>query len=138
MATYLGDTSALTRRGTRPEVRAIVEPLLLAGRIATCGIVELELLYSAVSPGAYAELALSFRGMPRVPITEEVMERSLEVQAILASRSLHRSVTLPDLLVAACAEANDLTVLHYNSDFVTIADVTGQSEQWVVPQRSVS
>jgi predicted nucleic acid-binding protein len=119
-------------------VRAIVEPLLLAGRIATCGIVELELLYSAVSPGAYAELALSFRGMPRVPITEEVMERSLEVQAILASRSLHRSVTLPDLLVAACAEANDLTVLHYNSDFVRIADVTGQSEQWVVPQGSVS
>ena len=41
MATYLADKSALTRRDTRPEVRAVIEPLLLAGRIATCGIIDL-------------------------------------------------------------------------------------------------
>ena len=45
MATYLADKSALTWSDTRPEVREVVEPLLLSGRIATCGIVDLELLY---------------------------------------------------------------------------------------------
>ncbi|HEX2698960.1 MAG TPA: hypothetical protein VHM89_02005 [Acidimicrobiales bacterium] len=44
MAVYLADKSALTRTDTRPAVRDVVEPLLLAGRIATCGIVDLELL----------------------------------------------------------------------------------------------
>jgi predicted nucleic acid-binding protein len=52
MATYLADKSALTRSETRPEVREVIEPLLLAGRIATCGIVDLELLYSAPSTPA--------------------------------------------------------------------------------------
>lgn len=47
MATFLADKSALTRRETRPEVREVLEPLLVAGQIATCGIVDLELLYSA-------------------------------------------------------------------------------------------
>ena len=47
MAEFPADTSALTRRDTRAEVRSVIEPLLLAGRIATCSIVEPELLYSA-------------------------------------------------------------------------------------------
>jgi hypothetical protein len=42
MATYLADKSALTRSETRPQVRAVIEPLLVAGQIATCGIVDLE------------------------------------------------------------------------------------------------
>ena len=49
MATFLADKSALTRRENTPEVRQVLEPLLLAGEIATCGIVNLELLYSASS-----------------------------------------------------------------------------------------
>ena len=70
MAQFLADKSALTRRDDRPELRAIIEPLLLAGRIATCGIIDLELLYSASNPNTYQQLAAALRGMPRVPITE--------------------------------------------------------------------
>lgn len=84
MAEFLADKSAVTRRDTRPEVRAVREPLLLAGRIATCSIVDLELLYSARSPAGYEALAKALRGMPRVPITESIMKRALDVQARLA------------------------------------------------------
>ena len=126
MATYLADKSALTRSDTRPEVRGVIEPLLLAGRIATCGIVDLELLYSAPSPATYRDLAEVLRAMPRVPVTDGVVDRALEVQSLLASQSQHRSVPLPDLLVAACAEATGLTVLHYDSDYERIAKLTGQ------------
>jgi predicted nucleic acid-binding protein len=135
--TYLADKSALTRRDTRPEVRRIVEPLLLAGEIATCGIVDLELLFSATSPAVYAELASALQALPRIPLTEAIVDRALAVQALLAERSQHRAVPLPDLLIAACAESAGLTVLHYDADFDRIATITGQPTQWVMPPGSV-
>ena len=138
MAVYLADKSALTRRETRPEVRDVVEPLLLAGRIATCGIVDLELLFSAPDPTTYEELARVLRALPRVPVTDAAVERALEVQRLLAARSQHRAVPLPDLLVAACAELAGLTVLHYDADYDRVAEVTGQPVQWVVPRGTVA
>lgn len=137
MAVYLADKSALTRRETRPEVRQVVEPLVLAGRIATCGIVDLELLYSATGPATYTELAIALRAMPRVPVTEAVVDRALEVQGQLATTSEHRSVPLSDLVIASCAESAGLTVLHYDADYDRIAALTGQPVQWVVPRGSV-
>ena len=119
-------------------MREVVEPLLLSGRIATCGIVDLELLYSAPSPATYRQLAELLRSMPRVPVTEKAVERALEVQSLLAHKAQHRSVALPDLLIAACAEAAGLTVLHYDADYERIAALTGQLVQWVVPRGSVA
>jgi predicted nucleic acid-binding protein len=135
---YLADKSALTRRETRTQVREVIEPLMLAGRLATCGIVDLELLYSAKSPAAYAELASLLRSLPRVPVTEVVVDRALGVQALLAEGSQHRAVPLPDLLVAACAETAGLIVLHYDADFECIAAITGQPTRWVLPRGSIS
>jgi predicted nucleic acid-binding protein len=138
VAVYLADKSALTRRETRPEVRDVVEPLLLAGRIATCGIVDLELLFSAPDPATYSELAGALRSLPRIPVRDDAVDRALEVQGLLATRSQHRSVPLPDLLIAACAELSGLTVLHYDADFDRIAAVTDQPVRWVVPQGTVA
>lgn len=138
MAVYLADKSALIRQANRPEVDAVIAPLLLAGRIATCGIVDLELLYSAPHRASYEELADALAALPRVPVTDAVVDRSLEVQGLLATTSQHRGVTLPDLLIAACAEAAGLTVLHYDADFDRIAQITGQAAQWVVPRGSVA
>lgn len=74
----------------------------------------------------------------RVPVTDTVVDRALEVQSQLADQSQHRSVPLPDLLIAACAEAAGLTVLHYDADYERIASFTGQPVQWVVPRGSVA
>jgi predicted nucleic acid-binding protein len=138
LATYLADKSALTRRVTRPEVRAVIEPLLLSGAIATCGIVDLELLYSASSPAVYADLAAALRALPRVAVTEATLDRALEVQARLAERSQHRAVPLPDLIVAACAEGAGLSVLHYDADYDRVAEITGQPTRWVLPRGSIA
>lgn len=128
----------MTRRDTRPEVREALEPLLLAGEVATCGIVELELLYSATSRATYRALSEALRGMPRVAVDERSVRRALEVQAMLAERSQHRAVPLPDLLVAACAELAGLAVLHYDADFERIAELTGQPARWIVSRGSVA
>lgn len=138
MANFLADKSALTRSETRPEVRDVLEPLLVAGEIATCGIVDLELLYSARDRATYRALFEALRGMPRAPVDDAVLARALEVQAMLAERSQHRAVPLPDLLVAACAERAGLAVLHYDADFERVAELTGQRTQWIVPRGSVS
>jgi predicted nucleic acid-binding protein len=136
--TFLADKSALTRRDTRPQVRKVLEPLLVAGEVATCGIVDLELLYSARDRAIYRATAEALRGMPRVAVDDVCVERALEVQAMLAERSQHRAVPLPDLLIAACAEQAGLAVLHYDADFDRIAKLTRQPMQWIVPRGSVS
>jgi len=135
---FLADKSALARRQTRAEVREALDPLLLEGEIATCGIVDLELLYSATSPTTYKALANALRGMPRVALDEATIERALQVQGKLAQRSQHRAVPLPDLLIAACAENAGLTVIHYDADFERISELTKQPVQWIVPRGSVA
>lgn len=50
---------------------------------------------------------------------------------------MHRAVGIADALIAACAQRADLAIVHYDSDFDTIASVTGQPTEWVVPRGSV-
>lgn len=138
MPTFLVDKSALARRQTQASVREALDPLLLEGAVATCGIVDLEILYSARSRGNYRGTAESLHGLPRAPLDEQCVQRALEVQGMLAERSQHRAVPLPDLLIAACAERASLAVLHYDADFERIAKLTGQRTQWIVPRGSVS
>jgi predicted nucleic acid-binding protein len=44
---------------------------------------------------------------------------------------------IPDLLVAAVAEVERLSVLHYDADVELVAGITGQLAEWVVPRGSV-
>jgi predicted nucleic acid-binding protein len=136
--TFLVDKSALARRQTQASVREVLDPLLMDGEVATCGIVDLEGLYSARSRSNYRDTAESLRGLPRAPLDEPCVQRALEVQGTLAERSQHRAVPLPDLLIAACAELAGLAVLHYDADFERIAKLTGQPTRWIVPRGSVS
>ena len=43
----------------------------------------------------------------------------------------------PDLLIAAVAEREAVTLLHYDSDYELIASVTGQAMRWVVTRGTV-
>ena len=52
-------------------------------------------------------------------------------------RGQHRAVSVPDLLIAATAETEGLTVLHYDQDFDLIAEITGQPCEWMVPRGSL-
>jgi predicted nucleic acid-binding protein len=53
-------------------------------------------------------------------------------------RGHHRSVRLPDLLVAAVAETEGLTVMHYDADFDRISEITGQPSTWVVEAGTIA
>ena len=59
---------------------------------------------------------------------------ALNVQQHLWDSGVVRCVGMPDLLIAAVAARERVTVLHYDADFDRIAAVTGQPTQWVVPR----
>ena len=132
---YLADKSALARF-THPAVSARLAPLVLDGLVATCPIVDLELLYSARSLADYEAIREERLAITSYPVTEAVTTRALAVQRLLARRGQHR-LSLPDLLIAAVAELHDLIVLHYDADYDRLAEVTDQSTEWVVPRGSV-
>jgi predicted nucleic acid-binding protein len=136
VVTYLADKSALARAHD-PAVASRLGPLFIDGDVATCGIVDLELLFSARSGSDYLAILADRRSLPRVEVGEAGIERGIEIQAALARKGQHRGVTIPGLLIAAAAEAAGLTVLHYDSDFDRIAQITGQPVEWIVPQGSV-
>ena len=69
-------------------------------------------------------------GLPSYPLNHRVTHRAEGVQGLLAERSRHRGSTAVDLLVAAVAEANDVTLLHYDRHFDAIARITGQPTEW--------
>lgn len=69
-------------------------------------------------------------------MTDEIFDRAIEIQGELAKTGRHR-LPLPDLLIAAAAESADLVILHYDGDFETIAEVTGQLVEWIVERGSV-
>ncbi len=137
VASYLADTSALARLRHRP-VAAVLGPLIEAGLVATCGVIEFELGWAARSGKEFDELrADRDAGYEWLPTHDEDWRRALEVQAALRHGGQVRAVGFPDLLIAAVAERERVTVLHYDSDYDLITDATGQPLQWVVPRGTV-
>ena len=132
---YLADKSALARLHLPPVARRL-GPLLVDGLVATTPIVDLKVLYSARSPADYEEILAERRALPSYPLTPEVTDRAIDVQHRLARLGRHR-LPLPDLLIAAVAELNDLIVMHYDADYDRIAEITGQRCEWVIPRGSI-
>lgn len=135
-ATHLADTSALIRLH-HDDVLARVAPMFMAGRVATCGLVDLELLVSARTGADHAMLAEERRYFPRASCDDAAFDRAIEVQGALARHDQHTGVPVADLVIAAIAELAGLTVLHYEPSFDLIAEVTGQHAEWVVPLGTV-
>lgn len=119
-ATHLADVSALVEL-YQPPVAVRFGALVVAGNVATCGLVDLELLarFSAAErPAALEER----RYFPRVSCGDAVQERALAVQALLDDPL----PTAAQLVVAATAEVAGLVLIHHDDAFERIAAVTGQ------------
>lgn len=118
-----------------PPVAAVIGPLIEAGLVATCPMIEFEMLWSTRSPTQFSAVrADRSEGYESLPIEEEDWRRALDVMAALWSRGSMRSVPLPDLLIAATSERHRIGVLHYDADY---AGITGQPVSWVVPRGTV-
>lgn len=133
----LADTSAWTNRHKDPAVEADFDARLLAGEIATCPQVAMELLWTARSLTEFEELREDLAVLPQVPIDPGTWDRAIDIWYELVRISRHREAKIPDLLVAAAAEIAGIPVCHYDADFEAIAQVTGQSERAIAPLGSL-
>ncbi|MGH9209748.1 MAG: PIN domain nuclease [Acidimicrobiales bacterium] len=138
VAQFLVDKSAFGRLH-HPEVADVLEPLVSRGLVATCGTTALELLYSAQSPADHVRIARDVdAAFEWLPTEDQDFHRACEVSGVLAATSRHRAVGIADLIIAAVAERHGVTVLHYDTDYDLIREITGQATEWVVPRGAVS
>jgi predicted nucleic acid-binding protein len=137
----LADTSAwVWTRAVGGELRGAFDEDLVEGKMATCDMVRLELLYSARNDAEFASLRGELEALPNCQIGVDEWKRALEVYEGLACQGglHHRAVRHPDLLIAAAAEAAGIPVLHYDEDYDRIAGITGQDVRWLAPRGSLS
>jgi predicted nucleic acid-binding protein len=127
VAGWLVDKSALVRIAESPQAgewAARIE----RGLLHVTTVTRLEIGYSARNGGDLRRAARRppLSKMPVVYLTPAIEDRAMEVQQSLADQGQHRAPGVPDLLVAATAELNDLVVLHVDKDYELIAHITGQ------------
>lgn len=135
---YLVDKSALARAIRQPMVQAALERLDNLGVLATSPVIELEIGYSARNLAEFDSVGADRRELfQELPLTRIVTDRARQVQRELVRGGQHRGPGVSDLLIAATAEAYGAVVVHYDRDFDTIAAVTGQPVEWIVPAGSV-
>jgi len=119
-------------------VQAVLGPLIEAGLVATCGVIEFELGWATRGAAEYDQVrADRDAGYEWLATHDEDWRRALEVQGALWRAGQMRSVGLPDLLIAAVAERERVTVVHYDGDYDLIAKITRQPVESVVPPGKV-
>lgn len=136
-ARWLIDKSVLVRLDDDP-VADVALPRIRAGEVGVALVTELEVGYSARSTSDYEatrEDVLDHLIPVTVPVRAE--QRARDLQAELVRRGQHRGVSIPDLILAAIADIEQLTILHYDHDFDIVAELTGQPTEWVVPRGSI-
>jgi predicted nucleic acid-binding protein len=107
-------------------------------QLATCLPFLLEAGYSARSGAERAAMMVDLHRLPRVEIDREVESLALQAQRELAEIGHHR---LPptDLVIAACAHAAGMGVLHYDGDYDLLAAHTSLAfeSEWLAPRDSL-
>ncbi|MBW3662005.1 MAG: PIN domain nuclease [Actinobacteria bacterium] len=136
-ASWLIDKSVLARIHLEAVADAVL-PRIRAGEVGVSLVTELEVGFSARSHDDYRSTREDVIDH-LIPVTMPVRaeQRARELQFELVRLGQHRAVSIPDLLLAAIADIDGLTVLHYDSDFDLIAGVTGQTTEWVVQRGSI-
>jgi predicted nucleic acid-binding protein len=136
-AFWLCDKSVLARVDVAAVADAVL-PRVQAGQVGVALVTELEVGYSARSTQDYAATRQDLLDLLiPVPMPVRAEERARELQRDLVARGRHRGVSVPDLVLAAIADIEELTILHYDADFDLIAEVSGQPTEWVVPRGSI-
>lgn len=130
---FIADKSAWAR-SDEESVRQEWTGALRNGRLWTCPITVLELLYSARTSREFEELEAELSTLREVAITRSVVEAARAGFRELAAHSdgYHR-LALPDLLIAACAQDAGVGVLHYDKEFDRLREVLNFESRWIAP-----
>lgn len=118
MPLYLVDTSAwvlATRRSLHPVVKERLDALLSSDLVATCGLIELELLAGTVDERELAWLQTSLGGVHRLATVEADWAAAGRLAFELRRAGI--TVPFPDALLATLAIRYGAILLHVDRHF---------------------
>jgi len=108
------------------------------GLVLVCDLVALELTRMAPNATRAREVAQRLGLFAALPMPEALWRRVRELQLALAEGGDHRRVPPVDLLIAACAEAAGVPLVHYDRDYERIAAVSMLDQRWLVADGALS
>jgi predicted nucleic acid-binding protein len=105
-------------------VRADPDEIEQHGEPCLCAITRLEILYSTTSPADYVAQQTALAVFRDLRVDAQTIAAAEDAQSELAIRSQHR-VSLPDLILGACAQQHGADILHVDRHFDVLATVFG-------------
>lgn len=131
---YIADKSAW-EVAHHASVAAEWSAAIIAGQIATCAVVKLEILYSARTNAEWIELSEDLDALRNIAVTQSVCQAALGAMGSLSARSnrYHR-VAPPDYLIAAAAQDVGIGVLHYDAHYDRLAQALNFDSRWIGPR----
>lgn len=103
-------------------VRADPDDIERYGEPCLCAITRLEILYSTISPADYATQYEALALFRDLRIDTQTIAAAESGQRELATRSQHR-ISLPDLILGACAQQHGADILHVDRHFDALTAV---------------
>lgn len=127
---YLLDASAFWRIVREPETAALWADSIQEGVVRLCDATRTEILYSAEGPAHRDRMErLIAESFPPAPVPKNVWAWVDTTQYKLTLAGQHRAAGVVDLVVAATSSYHDLTILHDDRDFETVARVLPDVQQ---------
>jgi predicted nucleic acid-binding protein len=111
--------------------------MAVTGVLATCAIVELEILYSARNPTDHGRLKAYLRQQcVWLETSDDSLSAAVDLQEAMLDAGMHRK-PMPDLIIASVAQAHDAVLVHHDRVFDDITTVaTGLRTRWIVSAES--
>lgn len=126
----LVDTSVWIRADRRgnDSIRERLKALLIAGSAWICWPIRAELLIGLKTASQWMGLDTQFEALEHAPITDGTWRRAASLGNALARRG--KGVPLPDLIIAASALEQDLTLWTVDEDFKRVSTVSPLRLDW--------
>jgi predicted nucleic acid-binding protein len=114
--------------------RRVFETLAVTGLLATCAVVELEILYSARNASDHTRLKQYLHTQcVWLETTDAMLTAAIDLQEAMLAAGLHRK-PLPDLIIASVARHHQAVLVHHDRDFDDIATVAKDLRtRWIIP-----
>lgn len=127
------DTSAWAR-AHHPAVRESWKEALLGGQLRLSPAVRFEILFSARDGRSFDTLAERLSAIQAAPLNTSVIRSAEQAMRALAHRSAGaQRLPIVDYLVAAAALELGASVIHYDQDYDTLAELMGFDSVWLAP-----
>ena len=103
------------RKDFLPVVKRRIDYLLKENSVITTGIIKLELLGGTRTKGEFQRLKIMLESLDSVDTDKDIWESCYK----LAFNLRRKGITIPytDIVIAACAEKTNATILHSDSHF---------------------